>query len=123
MAKKNFQIRLDETEIAEIDKRVKEAKLPSHAALARIFIQDGLARFDRKHEHLIEKIDELQSAVDRLSLIAAMSAAGVSFLDLPRIDGKQESGQERVKGNIQGSLKMGRVIKKMADDGSLGRDS
>ena len=118
MLNKNFQIRLGEDEIAEIEKRAKNSGLTS-SALARLFIRDGLAQFDRKHEALLDRLEALQKTVDASNLLAAMSVAAVSFLDIGRIDGKTESGQARVKAHIQASIKMGCVIKKMSDEGLL----
>lgn len=118
MLNKNFQIRLGEDEIAEIEKQAKSSGLTS-SALARLFIRDGLARIDRKHEALLHRLETLQKTVDESSLLAAMSVAAVSFLDIGRIDGKTVSGQTRVKEHIKTATKMGRVLKKVNEDGLL----
>lgn len=128
MAWKIFTVRLDE----DIHKEVAEAAAKfeiSSSAMARIFIRDGLAQFDRKHEALLkrtllleEKVDSLRKSVDQSNMLTSMSVAAVSFLDVGRIDGKTESGQDRVKANIQSSTKMGSVIKELSEHGLLNKD-
>ena len=122
MATRNFQIRLSDDEIAEIEELAKSTKTTS-SAVGRRFIRDGLSKFDRKHEILLEKMESLRSLLDQANLLSAMSVTAVSFMDVSRIDGKVDAGQARVKSNIQAAIKMGRVIKEMSDIGALTKDS
>lgn len=122
MGTKSLQVRLDTEEIEEIEKMAK-ASNTSSAAIARNFIREGLAGFDRKHSILLERIETLRGMLDQANLLSAMSVSAVSFIDASRIDGKVEAGQVRVKSNIQAAIKMGRVIKEMSDIGALTKDA
>ncbi len=83
MKTKSVLLRLDE---ADNDALAKEARIRkvSKAELLRIFLHEGLAGFDRKHEDLINRVSSIDGRVSQVLELAAVGAAMLSALDLPR---------------------------------------
>lgn len=115
---KIFRVRLSEDDMAQLTKAAAQLEI-STAAMARIYLREGFAEYDRKHEALLHRLtvmqDEIQalkSAQNVTTLLMASNLAAVSSCDVPRIDRKQAGAGERFKNSVKSSFQLGAVIEK-----------
>jgi hypothetical protein len=80
---KSVLLRLDEADDEALTKEARARKV-SKAELLRVFLHEGLAGFDRKHEDLINRVSSIDGRVSQILELAAVGAAMLSALDLAR---------------------------------------
>lgn len=80
---KSVLLRLDEADHEALTKEARARKV-SRAELLRVFLHEGLAGFDRKHEDLINRVNVIDGRVAHIHELAAVGAAMLSALDIGR---------------------------------------
>lgn len=125
---KSFTVRISAEDYQSISK-IAHSEKTSPSAIARIYIRDGLAQFDRKHEELMENVAAMQLQIvtlqricEQSNILTAANLAAVSLLDINRINGGEENGRVRLKGNVQTSLTLGKSLIEAHASGSLDKD-
>lgn len=125
MFDKTIKIRLSSEDIEDIGKAAKQAGV-SPTAITRIYIREGLARFDRKHQELLENQVDLMRLVESLrhdleeSLkLGAMNYAALAMLKGNRHDGETRADQHLVDDQIHAPALMGAAIRDMSRSGEL----
>jgi hypothetical protein len=92
-------LRLDEADDEALKKESRIRNI-SKAELLRIFMHEGLAGYDRKHEDVIGRLGSIEGRVSQVLELAAVGAAMLSALDVKR------TPDDQVK-QMTGHLKQG----------------
>ena len=79
MKTKSVLLRLDEADDEALTKEARARKV-SKAELLRVFLHEGLAGFDRKHEDLINRVNIIDGRVAHILELAAVGAAMLSAI-------------------------------------------
>ena len=119
--------RISHEERQALDAAAKRANV-SNSALVRIFITQGLAQQDPKHEALVIQIEAMRAQIESLKLVvdvandaylmAASSVGLLSSLDLPQIaDQSASATADRVMDNMRLAVAMGKRILKARSAG------
>jgi hypothetical protein len=119
--------RISHEERQSLDAAAKKANV-SNSALVRIFITQGLAQQDPKHEALLGQIEAMRAQIESLMSVVAVandaylmaaSAVGLlSSLDLPQIaDQTASATADRVMDNMRLAVTMGKRILKARSSG------
>jgi len=80
---KTVIMRLDEADEEALTKEAR-ARNVSKSELLRVFLHEGLAGFDRKHEDLISRVNTIDGRVAHILELAAVGAAMLSVMDVGR---------------------------------------
>jgi Ribbon-helix-helix protein, copG family len=94
---KSVLLRLDEADDDALTKEARARKV-SKAELLRVFLHEGLAGFDHKHEDLINRVNTIDGRVAHILELAAVGAAMLSAMDVGRkADGRVSEMTEHLK--------------------------
>ncbi|MDD1493977.1 MULTISPECIES: hypothetical protein [Burkholderia] len=116
----HFRVQWDEYEhlCAEAQKR-KIAPM----ALAKMIHRESMAGYDRRHEVLLEEIEQLRASVATLQALvsktAVFAAGAVAAAAIPpgMATSIPEGMKDQVRGHISASVREGRRIDRAFDDG------
>ncbi|NMM38352.1 MAG: hypothetical protein HHJ09_12765 [Glaciimonas sp.] len=129
MQTQGMTIRLQKNEWEKIKEIAAKNKV-KQTDIARMFIRDGLAQFDRKHIALMEKIMSLQMQIATLqesseqsNILSAANLAAISLLNIDRIDGARENGRGRLKENVKTSLRLGKSLQEARASGAFDKET
>lgn len=118
----HFRVEWDEFE--HLKSEAKKRKI-THNALARIYIRDAVAGFDRKHDVLLgssedlrTQVSQLQEAVSKLAVLAA-GALAASAIPPGFANPMPDNVKDQVRGHIRESIKQGKNIDRAYDDGKF----
>lgn len=115
MTKERRTLRLDPETDEQLLELAKRMKIPVSSVI-RIFISDGLSRFDRRYEAFIERLDRIEELTNRTH---TMAAAGVAAVLLPDGVGRRLStaAAEEFRQRVDSSVFFGGEIKSGHDSG------
>lgn len=119
---RQITVRLDVEELEFLQEKAKRYKIPT-AVLARQYVMEGLAEFDRKHESLVNRMELLHDEVRRAGELASSAIAAACLLK--DVSGGQDMKAKRaiVRTHIHDSINLGRQILKHHDDGEFQSDA
>lgn len=83
MKSKAVLIRLDERTHAALSQTAKQLGI-SRAEMLRIFLNQGLAGYDRRHTEVVDRINSLEKIVSHSTELTEVTAAMVAALDHKR---------------------------------------
>ena len=113
---KQINLRISQDDATDIENAAKEREV-SQSTLLRIYIRDGLAKYDRKHEELIQQNQGLQLQVnDLLGLLKTSNAmscatlAAIALLTTSQLDRHTVDGGDRLKGNLKTAFSLGNAV-------------
>ncbi|MBU9366416.1 MULTISPECIES: hypothetical protein [Burkholderiaceae] len=118
----HFGIEWDEFERLQAE---AERRKLSHNALARLYLRDTIAGYDRKHEVLLAQIETLRAEVARLQntlekqSVLAAGALASSAIPPGLANPMPENIKDQVRGHIREAIKQGRNIDRAYDDGKF----
>lgn len=121
----HFGLEWDEFESLKVE-AVRRKLSPN--ALARLFLRESIAGYDRKHNVLMDQtqtlqtsVNGLQASVEKLCVLTAGALASSAIppgLASPMPDGVKD----QVRGHIREAIKQGRNIDQAFDDGKFNGD-
>ncbi|MCX4151007.1 MULTISPECIES: hypothetical protein [Paraburkholderia] len=117
MTKERRTVRLDPETEEQIVELAKRMKIPVSSVI-RIFISDGLSKFDRRYESFIERLDRIEKV---MHMTHTMAAAGVAAVLLPDGVGHRlsSSAAEQFRSRVDSSVYFGSGIKSGHDNGAF----
>ncbi|CAM2198453.1 Ribbon-helix-helix protein CopG domain-containing protein (plasmid) [Paraburkholderia kururiensis] len=121
----HFRITWDELERLKED--AQKRKLTFNA-MARLYLRDAMAGYDRKHEVLMEtnqallaQVTAMQEAVTKLCILAAGALAS-SAIPPGLASTMPDSLKDQVRGHIREAIKQGKNIDRAYDNGTFEGD-
>jgi hypothetical protein len=125
--KPSIHFRVDWDEFEHLKEEAKKRKI-THTVLARLYLRDAIAGYDRKHEVLVEQNEELraqvtalQQAVSKLCVLAAGALAS-SAIPPGLADSMPDAIQEQVRGHIREAIAQGKNIDQAYDKGTFNEE-
>lgn len=118
----HFGIEWDEFEHLKAE---AERRKLSPNALARLFLRETIAGYDRKHHVLMDQTQSLQSTVDGLQesveKLCVLTAGALASSAIPPglANPMPDSVKDQVRGHIREAIKQGRNIDRAYDDGKF----
>jgi hypothetical protein len=122
--KPSVHYRVDWDEFEHLKEEAKRRKI-THNALARLYLRDTIAGYDRKHDVLLGQIETLRAAVARLQeslekhSVLAAGALASSAIPPGLANPMPENIKDQVRGHIREAIKQGRNIDRAYDDGKF----
>lgn len=102
-----------------------ERRKLSPNALARLFLRETIAGYDRKHEVLMDRTQELQSSVavllDTTNKLSVLTAGALAASAIPPgfVNPMPDAIKDQVRGHIREAIKQGKSIDRAYDDGKF----
>ncbi|PZR46014.1 MULTISPECIES: hypothetical protein [Burkholderiaceae] len=122
--KPSVHYRVDWDEFEHLKEEAKRRKI-THNALARLYLRDTIAGYDRKHEVLLAQIETLRAEVARLQNTlekqSVLTAGALASSAIPPglANPMPENIKDQVRGHIREAIKQGRNIDRAYDDGKF----
>ncbi|WP_148662466.1 hypothetical protein [Paraburkholderia phytofirmans] len=117
MSQESVHIRIDRDEHDYLREEARKRKISANA-LARIFVRDGLAKFDRRNDALMERIDALINLVTKSNVLAA-SAVVSAALPVGLGATLDEAIKAQMRSHIMEAVKLGQNISSTYDKGTF----
>lgn len=117
MSQESVHIRIDRDEYDYLKEEARKKKI-SPNALARIFVRDGLAKFDRRNDALMVQIDALINLVTKSNVLAA-SAVVSAALPVGLGASLDEGTRAQMRSHIMEAVKLGHNISSTYDKGTF----
>jgi hypothetical protein len=125
--KPSIHYRVDWDEYQHLKEEAERRKI-THNTLARLYLRDSIAGYDRKHEVLLGQIQTLLGEVARLQESLekqrVLTAAALASSAIPPglANPMPDSVKDQVRGHIREAIKQGRNIDRAYDDGKFNGD-
>jgi hypothetical protein len=125
--KPSIHYRVDWDEYQHLKEEAERRKI-THNMLARLYLRDSIAGYDRKHEVLLGQIQTLLGEVARLQESLekqrVLTAAALASSAIPPglANPMPDSVKDQVRGHIREAIKQGRNIDRAYDDGKFNGD-
>jgi len=100
-------LRLAESDYVALSEEAKKVGV-SRSALLRTFLQNGLTGYDKKHETLLRRADQIEASLMDVLELAGVASALLVTMDVPRlvdnakISSKLADGFRTSQGVLQG---------------------
>ena len=117
MSQESVHIRIDRDEHDYLREEARKRKISANA-LARIFVRDVLAKFDRRNDALMERIDALINLVTKSNVLAA-SAVVSAALPVGLGATLDEAIKAQMRSHIMEAVKLGQNISSTYDKGTF----
>ncbi|CAH2778904.1 MAG: hypothetical protein CBARDMAM_0995 [uncultured Caballeronia sp.] len=117
MSQGSVHIRLDRDEYDYLKDEARKRKV-SPNALVRVFVRDGLAKFDRRNDALMVQIDALINLVTKSNILAA-SAVVSAALPVGLGATLDEGTKAQMRNHIMETVKLGHNISSTYNKGTF----
>jgi hypothetical protein len=117
MRGKSIHIRLEHDDYEQLVKLAGSLKTTPSAA-ARTLVLQGIGPFDRKHEALLYRIEQLTDLLHKTGVLAASSIASSAMSPVWQ-DVDEKAEKQRLRAHIKRAVKYGKEIDVAWDEGKL----
>lgn len=98
MKERAVLVRLDDSDYKALREFVEKNNGMKNAEAMRLFMREGLAGYDRKHEETLRHLAAIEASLAQLIEISAASATLTATLDVPRFPADQ---LKEITGNLK----------------------